>query len=254
MLQTWALNSSFRACHEKFWSRSQIRTSSDHFSNISAWTGASSCLPRIIGFATRTFMCHYMEVNLGCFCTVIAKNPNHLVLINFRDRRRGNLLVQFLPNTRHVTIWSRANRTRILEMLFHLHDTFQMHGVTTRQDCDIFCCIKNILKANRAVVVHCSFYTNMWFLHQIWIAASTSVTVKEILLATRSADSTFITVVLILRNIIIKEVAFWAKVISHANPTLNAGLLNILFHITQWANNPFYIMARNIVAFEWINF
>lgn len=53
-----------------------IRTSSDHFGNIRIWTGSSSCLLCVVRFATRTFMCYYMEVNLRCHRAVVAKNPN----------------------------------------------------------------------------------------------------------------------------------------------------------------------------------
>lgn len=174
-----------------------------------------------------------MEVYFRCFPTVITKNPNHLIQIHLRHGSQRYLLIEFFPHTRHVTIWFWAKRAGILKMLLQLFNTFQMNGVPTRQDSNVFCGLKEKLKANRAIMVHCSFHAIVWILQQCWIAASASITVKEILLSSSSADATFIAMVLLLWNIVIEELAFGAKLLPHAHPTMKALLLNFLFCVTQ---------------------
>lgn len=74
------------------------------------------------------------------------------------------------------------------------------------------------------------------------------------MLASSSAYTAFVTMVLFFRNIIIKELAFGAKIVPHANAALDTVLLNILFCVAQGADDPFHIMARNVMAIKRINF
>jgi hypothetical protein len=57
--------------------------------------------------------------------------------------------------------------------------------------------------------------------------------VEEILVSTSSANSTAITMVLLLRYIIVIELACFTEVLAHANTTMNTVLLNLLFSPTK---------------------
>jgi hypothetical protein len=57
--------------------------------------------------------------------------------------------------------------------------------------------------------------------------------VEEILVSTSSANSTAITMVLLLRYIIVIELACFTEVLAHANTTINTVLLNLLFSPTK---------------------
>lgn len=70
---------------------------------------------------------------------------------------------------------------------------------------------------------------------------------EKILLTPGSADATSITVILLLRDIVIKELALSTEVFSHATPALCAILLDILLCVAQRAYNLLYLMARNLM-------
>jgi hypothetical protein len=57
--------------------------------------------------------------------------------------------------------------------------------------------------------------------------------VEEILVSTSSANSTAITMVLLLRYIVVIELACFTEVLAHANTTINTVLLNLLFSPTK---------------------
>jgi len=96
--------------------------------------------------------------------------------------------------------------------------------------------------------MHCSFYTVMRVLQDIAVATSAFFTVKEVLHATSSADTTSIAVILVLGDIIVKEIAFFAEVFSHAGPTTRAVLLHILFFAAERADNLGDFVSRDVVA------
>lgn len=193
-------------------------------------------------------MCQDVEANARRHPTVVTQDPYHLLLVELWHRCGGDLLIKLLPHGRHVAGGTRAYRTCVVVMSSHLVQAFQMDRVPAVQYTDVHRRVKQILEADRAVVMHCSFYTVMRILQDIAVATPAFFAVK-VITATSSADAASITVILVLGDIIVKEVAFFAEVFSHACPTIRAVLLHILFLAAERADNLGDFVARDLVPF-----
>lgn len=174
-------------------------------------------------------------------------------MVNVWHRCSCNLNVKFLPDLWHITNWLRAERASILEMFLHLLQTVLVNGVPTRQDNYVVHWLKQILKANRAVMVHCSFYAGMSILQKNWVAASAFVAVKEILLAANSTDTAAIAVILFLWYIVIEQLARLTKIFCHAYTTVDANLPNLLLSATESTYDLSDLVAWNIMSLFMIN-
>jgi len=86
----------------------------------------------------------------------------------------------------------------LLMVRSHLVHALQMNCVPALQHTDVLCGVEQILEADRAVVMHCSFDTVVGILQDIAVATPTCITVKKVIDATSSAYATPITVVLAL--------------------------------------------------------
>lgn len=209
---------------------------------------SASCLSCVVGIAVEAFLRYKMEPDIRGFSTIIAQDPNHFVLIWLRHWCSGNLHVQFLPNLWHITDRLWTERACELEMFSHFIQTAFMDCMSARHNNDIISWFKQILKTNRAIMMHCSFHTGVTVSQQSWVATTTLITMEEILLSASSANSTAITMVLLLRYIIVVELACITKVLAHANTTINAILLCLLFSTTKWTYHLFDLVSRHVVS------
>lgn len=123
-----------------------------------------------------------------------------------------------------------------------------MHGVTAWQYGDIHYRIEQVLHTYGAILVHGILDTRMYVPKRIFITRATTITMEEVVATTNSAYAAFITVVLLLLCLIIKELALVAEVSTHANTTVFAHLLHILLMITKRANNLLNAVPWNIMA------
>jgi hypothetical protein len=82
----------------------------------------------------------------------------------------------------------------------------------------------------------------------ITVATPAFVAVKELIHTTSSAYAASIAVILVLWDIIIKEVAFFAEVFPHACPTTRTVLLYILFFVAERADNLLDFVAGDLVT------
>lgn len=130
-----------------------------------AWSGASSRLPCVVGFAVRALVCQNVELSLRWIPTVIAKDRNliylqceevrlwhqymqskpniytyyHLILIHLRHRCRGNL--KFCSNNDKLKTKSYTN-CRVSNLFGHRlppHQAFPIPGtchkmISSKQD------------------------------------------------------------------------------------------------------------------------
>lgn len=87
----------------------------------------------------------------------------------------------------------------------------------------------------------------MRVLQDIAVATPAFFTVKKVLHATSSADAASIAMILVFGDIVVKEIAFSAKVFSHACPTIRAVLLHILFFAAERADNLVDFVAWDLV-------
>jgi hypothetical protein len=84
-----------------------------------------------------------------------------------------------------------------------------------------------------------------------WIAATTTVTVEEIVTSSNPANPARITMVLLLLCLIIKEFADWTEVFTHAYTTIFANLLHILLMTAKRAYDPLDKVSGNFMALQW---
>jgi len=80
----------------------------------------------------------------------------------------------------------------------HLVHALQMNGMPTLQHADVLRGVEQILEADGAVVMHCSFDAVVGILQDIAVATPTFITVEKVLHAAGSTYSTSVTVVLAL--------------------------------------------------------
>lgn len=125
-------------------------------------------------------MCQDVEANARRHPTVVTQDPYHLLLVELWHRCGGDLLIKLLPHGRHVAGGTRAYRTCVVVMSSHLVQAFQMDRVPAVQYTDVHRRVKQILEADRAVVMHCSFYTVMRILQDIAVATPAFFAVKVI--------------------------------------------------------------------------
>lgn len=70
---------------------------------------------------------------------------------------------------------------------------------------------------------------------------------EEVLLAANSADATVIAMILPFLNIVVIELAYFTKILSHVNPAVQTNLSNRLLGITDQANYRFDILPAQLV-------
>lgn len=155
-------------------------------------------LPGVVGAAPGALLPQHVEPHARGRAAVVAQDPYHLLLVDVRHWRRRNLLIELPPRGGHVAGGPRAHRAREVMVRSHLVHALQMNGVPTLQHTDILCGVEQILEADRAVVMHCSFDTAVGILQDIAVATPTCITMKKVVDATGSAYATSITVVLAL--------------------------------------------------------
>lgn len=209
---------------------------------------AGSRLPGVVGAAPGALLPQHVEPYARGRAAVVAQDPYHLFQVDVRHRRRRNLLIELPPCGRHVAGRPRTHWARVVVVRSHLVHALQMNRVPALKHTDVLCGVEQILKAYRAVVMHCSFHTAVGILQDVAVATPTFVAVKKVICATSSAYATSITVVLALGDVIIEEFAFFTEVFSHAGPTVRAVLLHILFFGAERADHLFYFVAWDLVA------
>lgn len=194
-------------------------------------------LPGVVGAAPGALLPQHVEPHARRRAAVVAQDPHHLRQVDLRHRRRRDLLVELPPRVRHVASGPRAHRAREVMVRSHLVHALQMNRVAALQHADVLRGVEQILKADRAVVMHCSFHTAVRVLQDIAVATPACVAVKEVVCTASSAYATSMTVVLALRDIIVEKIAYFTEVFPHAGPTVRTILLHILFFGTESADH-----------------
>lgn len=77
--------------------------------------------------------------------------------------------------------------------------------------------------------------------------------VEKVLAPSNSTNSAAITVILLLRGIVIKQLATLAEIFSKTHTTVDTVLANLLFCTTEWAYNLVDFMAWDLMSFFLIN-
>jgi hypothetical protein len=72
---------------------------------------------------------------------------------------------------------------------------------------------------------------------------------EKVLTTASSADATLVAMKLLLRGVIVEELALGAEELAHADTTVFAHLLHILLVLAQWADHPLHTVSVNLVAF-----
>lgn len=96
--------------------------------------------------------------------------------------------------------------------------------------------------------MHSSVHAAVRILQRSGVAASTSATVIEILSATSPAYAAPIAVKLVLRHIVVEEVAFRAEVFAETCSAVRTVLLHILFFVAERADNQLDVVTGKHVA------
>lgn len=161
-------------------------------------------LAGIIGLAIRAFMTNKVELNYCFGAAIIAEDLNRFVLKIWRHGSSCNLHVINLPELWHVTNSLGTKSARKSKFFLHILKTAIMNGMATRHNWHAACWLKQILKGNRAVTMHCSFKTRMTFFQLNQEATLAFVAVEVTLLPANSTDTAIHTVKLLFQCIIIK--------------------------------------------------
>lgn len=200
----------------------------------------------VVRWATTAFLSNDVILHLAGASTIVAQNPHISDLIG-RHPVGSNLLVNLLPNLRHVANRLGTKRTIVLAMLVHLLQALQMQRMSAGKHVDILQGIEQKLHAHGAILMHRLLNACVAFSKRHGVAAPAFVTVEEILTASGSTDPAFVTVVLLLGGIIVEEVAFGAEKLPHADTAALADLLDVLLVGAERADYAFDGVAVDLV-------
>jgi len=102
----------------------------------------------------------------------------HLRQVDLRHRCCRDLLVELPPRVSHVAGGPRAHRAREVMVRSHLVHALQMNRVPALQHADVFRGVEQILEADRAVVMHCSFHAAVRILQDVAVATPCQITTR----------------------------------------------------------------------------
>lgn len=97
----------------------------------------ASGLSGVVRLAIQALLSHNMILHLRRRTAIVAKNPDHFVLVRLWNGRSCNFHVNFFPHLGHITNGLGAKRASILEVISHLLQAILMDGVSTWHYCNI---------------------------------------------------------------------------------------------------------------------
>lgn len=158
-----------------------------------------------------TLMAKNVKLNEPGLLAVIADDANLHVLILDWHRCLCNLPIHFSPEVfilieRNIANWTTQGLQPCARHL-QLAEAVLVNRMAALQDGDLNCRLKQVLDADRAVLVHGILHTRVRVANLVGIATPTGVTVEIVFAPAHATDATLLAVEnLLLNAVVIPEV------------------------------------------------